>query len=179
MNRLLFALPVLVLLIIGGFFYRGLDLDPSAVPSAMIDRPVPDFVLPALHPGKNGLSTADFGGQPKMLNVFASWCGPCRVEHPIIMRLAARADVEVLALSYKDDPQASRAWLAELGDPYRQIGVDRDGRVAIDWGVYGVPETYLVDAGGRIRYRHVGPLTAAVVAEEILPRWQALQQANQ
>jgi cytochrome c biogenesis protein CcmG/thiol:disulfide interchange protein DsbE len=95
------------------------------------------------------------------------------------MRLAARADVEVLALSYKDDPQASRAWLAELGDPYRQIGVDRDGRVAIDWGVYGVPETYLVDAGGRIRYRHVGPLTAAVVAEEILPRWQALQQANQ
>jgi cytochrome c biogenesis protein CcmG/thiol:disulfide interchange protein DsbE len=175
MKRLLFALPVLILGVISGFFWRGLDLDPTILPSAMIDRPVPDFTLPALRADGRGLATADFQGAPKIVNVFASWCVPCRAEHSIIARLAAMPGVAVFGLNYKDDAKAALTWLDELGDPYARIGADRAGRVAIDWGVYGVPETYLVDGAGRIRYRHVGPLDAALLAAEILPRWQALQ----
>ena len=110
-----------------------------------------------------------------MVNVFASWCIPCRVEHPIITRLAERDDVAVFGLNYKDKPEDAKAWLAELGDPYDRIGADRDGRVGIDWGVYGVPETFVVGRDGRIRYKHVGPLTAEAVAERILPLVEELR----
>ena len=143
------------------------------MPSALIDKPVPEFTLAGL-PGDGvesgkGFSSADLTGRVSIVNVFASWCFPCRVEHPLLMRLARNPKVRIFGLNYKDRPEDARAWLKELGNPYDRIGVDRDGRIAIDWGVYGVPETFIIDAGGRIRYKHVGPITPSDLDEIIVP----------
>lgn len=154
----------------------GMRLDLTTVPSALIGKPVPDFALPPLLEDGQGLSAADLraGGAPVLVNVFASWCVPCRDEQPILMDLARRGDVTLYAINYKDQPQAARRFLADLGNPFSRIGVDRAGRVAIDWGVYGVPETYVVGRGGEIMLKHVGPLTPRVVADEILPALKGL-----
>src|SRR5690606_443747 len=140
-RRLLFVLPVLVFLGISIGLAVGLTRDPATLPSALLDRPVPAFELPPL-PGRDesGLSAADLRGEVALVNVFASWCGPCRIEHPLLERLAEQGAV-VHGINYKDDPENARAFLDELGDPYRRIGFDSSGRVGIDWGVYGVPET--------------------------------------
>lgn len=159
MRRLIFLLPLAVFLALVAWFAVGLTRDPSKLPSALIDRPAPDFALPALLEGGQGLATADLrGGGVKLVNVFASWCAPCRVEHPTLMELSRKPGVTLHAIAYKDKPEDSRKFLEILGNPFTRVGVDRDGRTAIDWGVYGVPETYVVDDAGRIRYRHVGPL---------------------
>lgn len=168
MSRLVILLPVVLFFaLVGVFAYAlvfkemitGVSHDPSKVPSALIDRPAPEFALPALHEGGQGLTSADLkGGGVKLVNVFASWCAPCRIEHPHLMDMAKAHGVTVHGIAYKDKPEDSRRFLELLGDPYSRIGVDRDGRASIDWGVYGVPETYVVDAEGRIRYRHVGPI---------------------
>lgn len=172
MTRLLYLLPLALFLALLGYFAVGLNRDPHKLPSALIDRPAPDFALPPLLDGKPGLARADLvavpGGGPVLVNFFASWCVPCRAEHPVLARLA-RAGVTIEGIDYKDKPEDAKAWLKELGDPYRALAVDRDGRVAIDFGVYGVPETYIVDRAGKIRYRQVGPITSTDLDDKIRP----------
>ena len=168
-RNLLFSVPVAVLLAVAVMFAVGLTRDPSILPSALLDKPVPQFALPPLLDEKPGLATADLKGQVALVNVFASWCLPCRLEHPLLMDLAEGNQVAVYGMNYKDAPDDAIQWLDELGDPYGRIGADRDGRSGIDWGVYGVPETFVVDADGKIRFKHVGPLTADALEDTILP----------
>lgn len=163
-------LPLGIFLVLAAALGIGLTLDPKTIPSAMIGREAPDFVLPPLAPGEPGLSSADLhAGKPVLVNVFASWCAPCREEQPVLMEFARRGGAPIYGLNYKDRPEAARAFLAELGNPFARIGADGSGRVAIDWGVYGVPETYVVDGKGRIVLKHVGPLTARALEQEIRP----------
>ena len=176
---LLFLVPLLLFVAAGAFLAVGLTRDPQKLPSALIDKPAPEFSLPAL-PGRaqsaDGLSRADLagGGGPVLVNVFASWCLPCRIEHPLLARLAEQGAV-VHAINYKDRPEDALAWLRELGDPYRKIGSDRDGRVGIEWGVYGVPETFVLDKAGNIVHKHVGPLMARDIQRTILPLLEKLK----
>jgi cytochrome c biogenesis protein CcmG, thiol:disulfide interchange protein DsbE len=151
--------------------YLGLALqrDPSTLPSALLDKPVPVFALPPPPPLERGLRSEDLRGQPRLVNVFASWCTPCRIEHPTLQSLAQRHGVAIHGLNYKDKPEDAAAFLGALDNPYQGVGMDRDGRIGIEWGVYGVPETFVIDAEGRIRYRHVGPLMERDVEETILP----------
>ncbi|HVJ51430.1 MAG TPA: DsbE family thiol:disulfide interchange protein [Aliidongia sp.] len=174
-RRLLVLLPVLGFLVLVGFFALGLTRDPALLPSAMIDKPAPDFTLAALMTDKPGLARSDLGGKPALVNFFASWCVPCRAEHATLAGLAASGGVPLYGIDYKDKPADGQRFLDGLGDPYQRVGMDADGRTGIDFGVYGVPETYIVDAGGAIRYRWVGPLTPEALQDEILPRLAALK----
>lgn len=177
--KLNYILPAVIFAVIAGLFYKGLFLDPSEVPSPLVGKPVPEFELPALpldgEESVPGLSTADLKGAPALVNVFASWCIPCKAEHPLLRRLSDGKTIAIYGINYKDKPEDAIAWLRELGNPYERIGVDADGRVSIDWGVYGVPETFIVDADGIIRYRHVGPLTLRDLDETILPIIEGLE----
>jgi cytochrome c biogenesis protein CcmG/thiol:disulfide interchange protein DsbE len=159
-GRLGYVLPVAVFLILAAAFIFGLQRDPGALPSALIDKPVPIFELPPLKAAGDdikGLSSDDLTGKVQMVNVFASWCGPCRVEHPFLMKMA-KDGVVIQGLNYKDAPGDAAGFLSQLGDPYERIGVDANGRVGIEWGVYGVPETFVIDQEGKIRHKHVGPI---------------------
>ena len=147
-----------------GLFRGGDDL-----PSALLAKPVPDFALPPVLGREEGLSTQDLIGHVSLVNVFASWCVPCRAEHPLFMELSATGEVPLYGINYKDPPDQARAWLDELGDPYARIGADINGRAGIEWGVYGVPETYVIAPDGTIAYRHVGPITRAILQETLLP----------
>lgn len=170
--RLAALIPAGLFVLIAGFFlvavFRG---DPSNVPSALIGRGVPVFTLAAVDGlDRPGFGNRDFGqGRPVIVNVFASWCVPCRDEHPVLVELKRRTALPLYGIDYKDDPKAARRFLDELGNPFDRVGADPSGRTSIDWGVYGVPETYIVDGEGRIAYKHVGPLTPAIVEAEILP----------
>lgn len=162
MRRLVYLLPLVLFAVLAGYFAVGLTLDPRKVPSALIDRPAPEFNLPPVPglgagPGE-GLSTADLRGGVTLVNVFASWCAPCKIEHPLLLRLSREHGIPIHGINQKDKAEDVAAWLARDGNPYARIGADRDGRASIDWGVYGVPETFVVDGDGRIRYRHVGPI---------------------
>ncbi|HXP04320.1 MAG TPA: DsbE family thiol:disulfide interchange protein [Stellaceae bacterium] len=168
MRRWLYLLPVAVFALMAAGFYIGLSRDPEVLPSPLIDEPAPQFDLPPLPGSNKGLSTADLKGGVSLVNVFASWCVPCREEHKALSAFAALKRVPVYGIDYKDKPKAAADWLTELGNPYTQIGAD-DGQVGIAWGVYGVPETFLVDGAGRIRYKHVGPLSQADIDKTILP----------
>jgi len=176
-RKVFFLVPAALFAVLLVAFAIGLKHDPHLLPSALIDRPVPHFSLPGLYKPAGGLSRDDLGGQVTLVNFFASWCAPCREEHDKLMVLAQRPGIRLDGIAYKDKPEDSRAFLDLLGDPYGRVGVDRSGRTAIDFGVYGVPETYIVDASGRIRYRHVGPLTAEDVKEKILPLIERLAEA--
>ncbi|ALJ34181.1 DsbE family thiol:disulfide interchange protein [Azospirillum brasilense] len=178
MRRLIYLLPLLLFVGVGVAFLRGFDRDPRDIPSALIDKPAPEFSLPPLPGHKEGLSNATLKGDVTLVNVFASWCIPCKAEHPIITRLAREQGVTVRGINHKDKAEDAIAWLNRNGDPYASIGVDLDGRVSIDWGVYGVPETFLLDRQGRIRFKHVGPLTPQVVEEQILPMVKHLRSAS-
>ena len=171
MKRLIFLLPVL--LFAGIAVWMAVPLirgdDPSVLPSALIDRRAPDFALPALPEVPGGVATSDLGGSVRLVNFFASWCVPCLAEHPLLTRLAREDGVPVLGVNYKDATADATAWLARHGNPYEKVGADADGRVAIDWGVYGVPETFIVDRDGHIRYRHAGPLTPDIVRDKLMP----------
>lgn len=171
LRRLLFLLPALVFVGVGVALAVGLTRDPEELPSTLLDRPLPRFDLPPIAGGAKdrGLAAADLEGHVSLLNVFASWCAPCRVEHPILARLAEQEGVAVYGVDYKDAPADARAYLDQLGDPYRRVGADRDGRVGIDLGITGVPETFVVDGTGRVVYRYAGPLTPEVVDDTILP----------
>jgi cytochrome c biogenesis protein CcmG, thiol:disulfide interchange protein DsbE len=172
-KRLLYLLPALLFLALAAAFWRGIGRDPSMLPSALLGKPVPSFALPPLLAEKPGLATADLKGGPVLVNVFASWCVPCRAEHPLLMRLASKG-VPLYGIDYKDKRDDARQWLGELGDPYARLGADEGGKVAIDWGVYGVPETFVVDGAGTIRYKQVGPLSAAIIEDSILPLMKRL-----
>ncbi|MFQ5776001.1 MAG: DsbE family thiol:disulfide interchange protein [Kiloniellaceae bacterium] len=171
-RRLVYLLPALIFAVVAAYFLWGLDpkRDPRLVPSVMIDKPVPEFDLPPIEGTDGpGLSSADLRtGEVTLVNVFASWCIPCRVEHPLLMELK-RQGVRLAGINYKNKPQEARAWLAELGNPYARIGADVSGRVGIDWGVYGVPETFVVDGSGRIRYKHTGPIDRTALDGTIRP----------
>jgi cytochrome c biogenesis protein CcmG/thiol:disulfide interchange protein DsbE len=166
-RQLFFLIPAVIFGIVAGNFFWGLisDRDPRAIPSVMIDQPVPEFELAAIEGMTGpGLKTADVtGGQITLVNFFASWCAPCRIEHAFLMELKGREDIRLVGINYKNEPDEARTWLAELGNPYAAIGADTTGRVGIDWGVYGLPETFLIDTTGRIRYRHTGVFDAAAL----------------
>ena len=177
-KRLLFLLPVLIFIVIAGYFLWGLapDRDPNAVPTAMIDKPTPSFDLPAVTGlAVPGLATADLAsGEVVMVNFFASWCVPCRAEHGYLTELVERTGVPLYGINHRDKAVDAVAWLAELGNPYRRIGADA-GRAAVEWGVTGVPETFVIDGDGRIRYHHRGPLLPEVITREVEPMLQALR----
>ena len=163
-----YVLPVGLFVLLAAGFYIGLGRDTSTLPSPLIDQQAPQFTLPSPLDGRRGLSSADLQGHVSVVNAFASWCAPCREEHTALTTLTGHARVPLYGIDYKDKPDAARAWLATLGNPYTAIGAD-DGRVGIDWGIYGVPETFVVDRSGRVRYKHVGPLTEANIRDEVLP----------
>lgn len=167
MRRLKLFLPLLAFLVLAVFLFRGLSLDPTALPSARIGQPLPEFTLPELKSGDT-LSPAALRGAPALLNVWATWCYSCRVEHPYLLQLAGQG-VPIYGLNYKDDASKAVAWLAELGDPYRQTIVDAEGSLGLDLGVYGAPETYVIDAKGVVRYRHVGVVNEQVWNEVLAP----------
>ena len=179
-KRLLYLLPVLIFVVISGYFVWGLVWapDPRTVPSAMIDKPVPEFDLPPLEgTGLPGLATADLKtGEVTLVNIFASWCIPCRVEHPLLMELAKDPAIRLMGIDYRDRPEDAVQWLAALGNPYRRIGVDTNGRNAIEWGSAGVPETFIIDRTGKIRYQHIGPIHPHELKGTILPLIEALSQ---
>jgi len=173
----LFLLPLVAFVVLAVFLLRGLWLNPREVPSPLIGKPAPVFALPSLHKPDGQIATKDLLGQVWVLNVWASWCTPCRQEHPLFNDLATKKIAPIIGLNYKDESQAALKWLAELGDPYTQTVVDRDGRVGIDYGVYGVPETFIIDKQGVIRYKHIGPVTAEALDKKILPLLRELQKS--
>lgn len=170
--RLALALiPLLVLVALVAVFASQMGRDTSRVPSALIDKPVPQFALgPVEGLDMPGFATADLSGNGvTVVNVFASWCVPCRAEHPFLMDLAETGDVALFGINYDDPAENARGFLAELGNPYDKVGADRDRRVGIEWGVYGVPETFVVDNDGIITFKHIGPLDAESYRDSLLP----------
>jgi len=168
-------LPLAIFALLAVVLGIGLTLNPREVPSPLIGKPVPDFKLPPVKGRTLGLASADLRGEVSLVNVFASWCVACREEHPLWMALKARGVVPIHGLDYKDKPDDAARWLGELGDPYTRTGADIDGRVGIDWGVYGVPETFVIDREGRIAYKHIGPITPDVLKDKLLPLVERLQ----
>ena len=181
---LLKLLPLALFLAIAGFLWRGLSLDPGKLPSPLIDRPAPVFTVatlprPEAEAGRaKGVVAASSGavfdseamtGRVWLLNVWASWCGPCAQEHPQFVALNRQRDVPIVGLNYKDDPDAARAWLSRHGDIFSDVLSDVEGSVGLDWGVYGVPETFVIDAAGQVRYKHVGPVLPNDLEETLLP----------
>jgi cytochrome c biogenesis protein CcmG, thiol:disulfide interchange protein DsbE len=172
----LFLLPMAGLLGLVVAFALGLRSDPSLVPSPLVGRPVPVFALPPVEGQSLGLSSRDLQGEVSLVNVFASWCVSCREEHPLLLRLKKSGFIPIHGLDYKDKPSDAARWLAQLGDPYTRTGADIDGRVAIDWGVYGVPETFVVDRRGVIAYKQVGPVTQDILDWKLAPLIAQLRQ---
>jgi len=173
MKRFLIPLGIFVVLV--GFLALGLRLNPREVPSPLIDKPAPPFTLPELVDPQRSFSQKDMLGKVWMLNVWASWCVSCREEHPVLVAFSKRNIVPVYGLNYKDDRKDALAWLSKLGNPYTMSIMDRDGRIGIDYGVYGVPETYVIDKQGVIRYKQIGPVTPEVLEAKILPLVKKLQ----
>ncbi len=173
-RRALYMLPVVLFLVLAGYFAYALrpNHDPHELPSAMIDKEAPAFILPGLN--GDGISRDGLKGSPVVINFFASWCVPCREEEPMLMRLADREHIPLYGIDYKDHPEDASRLLAEFGNPFRRIGQDVDGSVGLNFGVYGVPETYVIDSAGHIRKRFVGPLTAEQVKNELLPLLKSL-----
>jgi cytochrome c biogenesis protein CcmG/thiol:disulfide interchange protein DsbE len=180
-RRWIVVLPLVLFIglavLLGVRLYAG---DPSRLPSTLIGRPAPEFTLPPLQgAGTPGLSRADLKGSGvTVVNVWASWCVPCRDEHPLLVKLASRGDVTVAGINYKDRPEQALRFLAALGNPFTQIGADANGRAAIDWGVYGVPETFVVDRRGVITYKHIGPLNEVTFTTVLLPEIEKAQRAR-
>ncbi len=171
MMRLKFFLPIAVFVLFLAILFDSLLHDPSKLPSALVGKSIPEFDLPPLSgpQAKPGLKTADLAGKPGIVNFFASWCIPCKAEHPLLLRLAESGTFPIYGINYKDRGDAAAEWLQELGNPYARIGADTEGRVGIDWGIYGVPETFVVDGAGKILYRQPGPLTSTDLETKILP----------
>jgi len=167
--------PLAIFAIVGVFLGVGLTLNPREIPSPLIGKPVPQFQLAAVKGRTLGLASSDLRGEVSIVNVFASWCVACREEHPLWMALARQNIAPIHGLNYKDKPDDAARWLGELGDPYRRTGADLDGRVGIEWGVYGVPETYVVDKRGVIRDKVIGAITPRIVDERLLPLVRRLQ----
>jgi cytochrome c biogenesis protein CcmG, thiol:disulfide interchange protein DsbE len=168
-------IPLLLFVGLAVFLGQGLTRDPRLIPSPLIDKPAPHFSLPQLHAPEHALSLADMHGKVWLLNVWASWCASCRDEHASLVDFAGRGLVPIIGLDYKDKREDALDWLNQFGNPYAISIMDTDGRVGIDYGVYGVPETFLIDRNGRIRHKVTGPLTPDIIEHELLPRIKALQ----
>jgi len=170
MRYILFALPLIALIALVAVFAASMDRDPGLVRSVLIDKPAPSFAMEAVPElGVPGFDTARLKGEVTVVNVFASWCIPCRDEHPLLVALKEVTGVRLFGINQADAPENARAFLAELGNPYDAVGADRDRRISIDWGVYGVPETFVIDTRGIITFKHVGPLSPRAVETELLP----------
>ena len=159
-------LPIVIFAGLALVFWKGLSGDPTNLPSALIGKPVPDFSLPAIESANiPGFTSADLKtGNVSVINIWASWCGPCRLEHPILMELSKRTDIRLYGINNKDKTENARRFLGTLGQPFAAIGADTSGRTTIDWGSYGVPETFIVDGKGIIRFKWIGPLSAEIMA---------------
>lgn len=164
-----FLIPLGLFAVLAVFLWVGLHLRPSEVPSPLIGKPAPSFTLPQLHVPEATIGPADLRGQVWLFNVWASWCVSCRDEHPLLLQLARTGEVPIYGLNYKDQRQDAVRWLQQLGNPYVASAYDIEGQVGIDYGVYGVPETYVIDQDGVIRHKHIGPITPQVLQDEILP----------
>ena len=178
MKILRWSIPLALFVGLLVFLAIGLTRDPREVPSPLVGKPAPAFTLARLDQPEQRLGTADMRGKVWLLNVWASWCVSCRVEHPLLLELARTGAVPVIGLDYKDKAEDGKAWLAQRGDPYSASVMDADGRVGIDWGVYGVPETFVVDKQGIIRYKHIGPVTAEALQQKILPLVRDLERED-
>jgi cytochrome c biogenesis protein CcmG, thiol:disulfide interchange protein DsbE len=175
-NKLIFLLPLVAFIALAAFFLRGLGLDPREVPSPLIGKPAPQFERPKLGAAES-VANKDFAGQVWILNVWASWCAPCREEHPVWNEFARKKMVPLVGLNYKDTDAAAQRWLKDLGPPYNVSIADADGTVGIDFGVYGVPETFVIDRAGVIRYKHIGAMTPKVLDTKIIPLLQELNRS--
>lgn len=170
-----FLLPLSIFFVLAGFLGYGLTLNPREVPSPFIGKPAPDFRVPQLHDKEKSFSPVDMKGRVWLLNVWASWCVSCRQEHPLLVELSKLGSVNLLGLNYKDQREAGIAWLKDHGNPYALSAWDIDGKIGIDYGVYGVPETFVVDRQGIIRHKHIGPLTPEALQTKILPLIRELE----
>lgn len=170
-----FGLPLLLFVLLLIVLGIGLRLDPRTVPSPLIGKAVPPFELPRLDALERTVTPSEFKGSVWVLNVWASWCASCRVEHPVLNAWARSERVLLVGLNYKDRTEDALQWLQQLGNPYRVSAVDSDGRVGIDWGVYGVPETFVIDTRGIVRYKHIGPVSMDDVRETLMPLVRQLQ----
>ncbi|MGR8930635.1 MAG: DsbE family thiol:disulfide interchange protein [Gammaproteobacteria bacterium] len=171
-----YVLPLVLFIVLAVFLAIGLRLNPKEIPSPLIDKPAPVFSLPTLANPEQRLSVADMEGKVWLLNVWASWCVSCRQEHPILLELAKLKLATIVGLDYKDEADAAATWLQQLGNPYDVSVMDVDGRIGIDYGVYGVPETFVVDKRGVIRYKHTGPIEPDDIEKIFLPLLQKLEQ---
>lgn len=168
-------LPIIVFLILLAILGYGLTRDPSLVSSPLIGKPLPEFSLPLLNEPQNTIGNYDLRGTPYLLNVWASWCGACRIEHPLLMQIAEQRVLPIYGLNYRDRREDALKWLERFGNPYEMIAFDERGDVGIDLGVYGAPETYLVDRSGVVAFKHVGPITQKIWEEVLHPKIVELQ----
>lgn len=175
-TRLVYLLPLLIVAVLLGFFLVGLQRDPTVLPSVLLDRPVPEFTLPGL-PGRDPALTspADITGEVVLVNFFGSWCVACLQEHPMLKRIQAEGLVPLHGIAFKDQPEDTLRWLGRHGDPYDAIGYDTTNRIAIEFGITGAPETFVIDKAGVIRKKHIGPITEDVWMEELRPLIEDLQ----
>ena len=173
MKRALLLIPLVIFLVVAGFLYKGLFLDPRDIGTTMIGKPLPEFAMPSLEEPARTLSAADFKGAPALVNVWATWCPTCRAEHEMLNRLAQQG-VVVYGINYKDNSEAARRWLNELGNPYRFNVEDPQGSLGFNLGVYGAPETFLIDKRGIIRHKYVGAIDPRVWRQQLAPLYQEL-----
>ena len=175
-SYLRFAIPLLIFAVIAAFLFKGLGMNPREIPSPLIGKSVPDFALPLLEQPETQITNKDLLGKPYLLNVWATWCVSCRAEHETLVRLARTGKVDIYGLNWKDDRREAQTWLRQLGNPYVANIFDKKGRTAIDLGVYGAPETFVVDAQGVIHYKHAGPVTPQLISDTLLPLIERLNQ---
>ena len=175
MKGLKFLLPLLIFGGIAVTLYVGLQKDPRKLPSMLIDKPLPDTKLPLLEDPTVFVESSDLIGQPALINIWATWCVSCRAEHEVLMHIAAKDGVAIYGIDYKDDKAKAEDWLKQLGNPYLMNLADPTGRLALDFGIYGTPETFLIDKDGIVKYRHPGPISLLDWEQRIKPMWRALQ----
>lgn len=178
-KNLRYLIPLIIFIVLAGFLYRGLSLKPREVPSPYINKPAPDFRLQNLHNMSEQFSNQDMKGKVWLLNVWASWCVACRQEHPLLVQMARKGDVPIYGLNYKDAPTQARQWLKQHGNPYELSVVDYEGKVGIDYGVYGVPETFVIDKRGVIRHKVIGPISNTVLRDCVMPMVSILEQEDE
>lgn len=167
-QRVMLFLPLAIFAMLAAFFWRGLSLDPNSMPSALLDKSVPAFSLPLLQNLQETRDESIFKGKVTVLNVWASWCDTCRIENPFLLQLKAQG-IRIIGVDYKDNPDDALRWLAQFGNPFEEIIVDEDGRLGLDLGVFGAPETYVVDSQGVIRYKHIGDMNQKTWDEKVKP----------
>ena len=175
MKSLRWFLPLAIFLVVVGFLFAGLNLNPREVPSPLIGKRMPAFSLPVLGEPQKQISDKDLLGKPFLLNVWGSWCPACREEQPQLARLSQMGRVRIIGYDYKDEAGEAAKWLQEFGNPFEFVIADEEGRVALDWGVYGAPETFLVDAKGIVRWKTVGPISDVLLQDELLPKLAELE----